>query len=80
MNRIIPFPLKENYTEIRERVFVAGSFSPMKEKKKKKKQNLKFILKFFFFFFFSLPHGPTIHATSKYFLMRKQIYIILTEE
>lgn len=79
MNRIIPFPLKENYTEIRERVFVAGSFSPMKEKEKKK-QNLKFILKFFFFFFFSLPHGPTIHATSKYFLMRKQIYIILTEE
>jgi hypothetical protein len=36
MNRIILFPLKENYTEIRERVFVAGSFSPMKEKKKKK--------------------------------------------
>jgi hypothetical protein len=36
MNRIIPFPLKENYTEIRERVFVAGSFSPMKEKEKKK--------------------------------------------
>jgi hypothetical protein len=79
MNRIMLFPLKENYTEIRERVFVAGSFSPMKEKTKKKKKNLKFILKFFFFFF-SLPRGPTIHATSKYFLMRKQIYIILTEE